>query len=216
MSKAVLLIGSILLLAVGAKPLLAQGAYGPELANLREDVRALTKTVGELHLRLEQLERENGDLRAKNQGANKSYATVAQLNEAVADLNKLIKSSNAASQKDTLHQVSLQIEKLVKQTNANMEALAKSVGGRAAGGVSGGGGTGEKAASSPVTAPITFSDDFPKDSGVKYTVVKGDNLPGIAKKTGGKERDIRNANKIADPSKLQVGQVLWIPLDKKE
>jgi LysM repeat protein len=210
MSKAALLIGGLFLVAGSASSVSAQG-YGSDLANLREDVRALVKTVGELNLRLEQLERENSDLRAKNQGASRSYATVAQLNEAVADLNKLIKSSTAANQKEILQQVSVQIEKLVKQTNANMDALARSMGATRGGGAGGG----DKAAGSPVSAPVTFSDDFPT-TGVEYIVAKNDTLAVIAKKTGAREKDIRNANRIADPSKLQVGQKLFVPLAEKK
>jgi LysM repeat protein len=56
----------------------------------------------------------------------------------------------------------------------------------------------------------TFSDDFPKES-INYTVQKGETLAVIAKKTGAKQQDIINANKIADPSHIQVGQTLIIP-----
>lgn len=209
MPKAALLWGSILLVIAGLTPVQAQS--GAELASLREDVRALTRTVGELNLRLEQLERENSDLRAKNAGASRSYATVAQLNEAVADLTRLVKSSSAATKNETMQQVSAQLEKMAKQTNAAMQSLAKSMGARA-GSVSTGG---EKTGDSPVAPPApVFTDDYPKD-GIPYKVVKGDSLAIIAKKTGARERDIRNANKIADPSKLQVGQELFIPLKKE-
>jgi LysM repeat protein len=60
----------------------------------------------------------------------------------------------------------------------------------------------------PVQA--TFAENYPKD-GVSYTVQKGDTLPAIAKKTGGKVQDIINANKIADPSRIAAGQTLFIP-----
>jgi LysM repeat protein len=56
-----------------------------------------------------------------------------------------------------------------------------------------------------------FSDDFPKE-GVSYTVQKGDTLAVIAKKTGAKQQDIINANKLADPSKINLGQTLFIPV----
>ena len=39
----------------------------------------------------------------------------------------------------------------------------------------------------------------------------GDTLSKIAQKTGAKLSDIINANKIADPTKVQVGQQLFIP-----
>jgi LysM repeat protein len=33
----------------------------------------------------------------------------------------------------------------------------------------------------------------------------------IARKTGARAQDIINANKLADPSRIQAGQVLFIP-----
>jgi len=47
---------------------------------------------------------------------------------------------------------------------------------------------------------------------VSYTVQKGDTLAVIAKKTGARQQDIINANKLADPSKINLGQTLFIPV----
>ena len=47
--------------------------------------------------------------------------------------------------------------------------------------------------------------------GIVYTVQKGDTLAIIAKKTGAKQQDIVNANKLTDPSRITVGQQLFIP-----
>lgn len=162
-----------------------------ELANLREDVRGLTQRVGELSLRVEQLERENSDLRAKSGTTERNAVTATQLNDAVAELNATIKSATAASKQETLQQVAVQLEKLARQTNASLDSLAKNQATRA-------------------TVQTTFKDDFPKE-GVSYTVQKGDTLAVIAKKTGAKSADIINANKISDPSHILVGQTLFIP-----
>ena len=168
----------------------AQGT-GYELANMREDVRLLVQRMNEMQLRVEQLEKENQELRARANSQN--LATVAQLNEAVADLNRAIRSANNATKTETLQQVSAQIEKLAVQTNAAIDSLAKGV----------------NANRSPIAAP-TFTDDYPRE-GVTYTVQKGDSLASIAKKTGATPRDIINANKLADPSRIQAGQTLFIP-----
>ena len=65
-----------------------------------------------------------------------------------------------------------------------------------------------KGGGKPATAG--FTDDFPKD-GVSYTVQKGDTLATIARKTGARQQDIINANRLADPSRITVGQTLFIP-----
>lgn len=163
-----------------------------ELANLREDVRGLNQRLGELSLRMEQVERENEDLRRKQGAADKGHATIAQLNDAVADLNRVIKSAVASSKNETLQQVATQMERLGKQTNAALDSLAKAQATRPA-------------------VNTSFSEDFPKE-GVSYTVQKGDTLAVIARKTGAKQQDIINANKITDPSRIMLGQTLFIPV----
>jgi LysM repeat protein len=169
----------------------AQNSPQFEIANLREDVRGLTQRVGELTLRLEQLERENAELRHRSSVSDKSYATVAQLNAAVADMAQNIRTAVAGAKSETLQHVSSQLEKLGKQTNAALDSLAKTQATRPA-------------------VQTDFAEDYPKE-GVRYTVQKGDSLAGIAKKTGAKQQDIVNANKITDPSRIAVGQTLFIP-----
>lgn len=174
-----------------ASAALAQGTPTAfEVANLREDVRGLLQRVGELTLRVEQLERENNDLRLRASNATASYATVSQLNDAVAEMNRAVRAAVATSQRDTLQTVASQMEKLAQQTNAALDSLAKA----------------------QATRPVvqTFSESYPKE-GISYTVQKGDTLATIAKKTGAKTSDIVNANRLADPDRLNVGQVLFIP-----
>jgi LysM repeat protein len=169
----------------------AQSPSQLEFANLREDVRGLSQRVAELTLRLEQAERENAELRRRAAADAGARVTLAQLQEAVAEAGKSAREAIATSKTETLQHVAAQIEKLAKQTNAAIDSLAK--------------------ASAPRPAPtIKFAEDFPKE-GVSYTVQKGDTLAVIAKKTGAKQQDIVNANKLADPSRIVVGQTLFIP-----
>lgn len=172
--------------------LFAQVPQSPavELANLREDVRLLTQRLGELSLRVEQLEKENAELSKVAAGSQQNVATLSQLNTAIADLTRDIKAANAQTKSEVLTVVGTQMETLAKQTNAALDAMAKS--------------------RSAAPAPVAFSDNFPKE-GSTYTVQAGDTLSKIAQKTGGRVNDIINANKITDPTKVKVGQVLFIP-----
>ncbi len=158
-----------------------------DVANMRADMTLLTQRVGELSLRIEQLERDNAALRTQTANSAQAYATVQQLNDAIADLNRAIKASDAALAERT----AAQIKKLGDATNAALDSLSKGQAQRAA-------------------LPTTFSDKFPSE-GISYTVQKGDTLAVIARKTGSKSADIINANKISDPSKILVGQTLFIP-----
>jgi LysM repeat protein len=178
-------------------PVAAQGAgqvNSPafELASLREDVRLLTQRVGDLSLRVEQLERDNSDLRAK---PGTTYVTLVQLNEAIADIQRTLQGALHEQKRETLQQVSVQLEKLAKETQAAIDALARGM-----------------ATRPPVTTP-TFTENYSKE-GVSYTVQRGDTLSSIAQKNNARVQDIVNANKITDPTKIQVGQTLFIPQAK--
>ncbi|HEY5079652.1 MAG TPA: LysM peptidoglycan-binding domain-containing protein [Opitutaceae bacterium] len=171
-----------------------------EVADLHEDVQGLTQRLGELTLRVEQLEQENAALRTKVAGIDgaRDLVTTAQLNGAVADLNASIKSAVGSSRTEILQQVATQMEKLAKQTNAALDSIAKPA--------------------TPVQARPAQQGDAPKVSGesfskegVSYTVQKGDSVGLIAKKTGAKSQDIIDANKLSDPSRIQPGQVLFVP-----
>ncbi len=180
--------GLLLTAAVG----LSQGSsLQYEVANLREDVRGMVQQLGQLALRVEQLERENAQLRQSAADNAAAFATVEQLSDAMADLNRVAKAAAAESKADVLREMSKQMSKLAQQTNAAIDSLAKGMAQRP-------------------TVQTTFSNDFAQE-GISYTVQKGDTLSSIAKKTGSSLKDIINANRITDPTKIQVGQTLFIP-----
>lgn len=159
-----------------------------EVAGLRNDVQLLREQLGEMVMTVEQLRRENSSLQAK---ANQNYVTVAQLNETVADLNRSLQSGLATQKREVLQQVASQMERLGKQTQAALDAIARGQATRPA-------------------VQTDFKDDFPKQ-GVNYTVQAGDTLSAIAAKLNASVPDIINANRITDPTKIRVGQTLFIP-----
>ncbi|TVR46975.1 MAG: LysM peptidoglycan-binding domain-containing protein [Puniceicoccaceae bacterium] len=175
----------------GADPIAVQ------LANLREDIRIMDERMRTLRLEVEQLSRDNQRLReqvSRNERNLEGLATVSQLNQAIAGLARQMQDGDEAVRRDVIQQVTRQIEQLAKQTQTAIDALARSVSAR------------------PVQAapPPTFSEDYPRQ-GITYTVQRGDTLSSIASRHRSTVRDIQNANQIADPSRLQVGQVLFIP-----
>jgi len=179
------------LLALLAATAHAQDTTRIELANLRQDVALLTQKVGELTMTVEQLNRENTSLQAK---ASQSFVTLDQLNRAIAEMNRTMQAALGEQKRETLSQVSGQMERLAKQTQAAIDAVAKNQATRPA-------------------VQTTFSENFPKE-GINYTVQNGDSLSSIAQKTGAKLQDIVNANKISDPTRIRVGQTLFIPQGK--
>jgi LysM repeat protein len=183
-----------LLLAITAPSLSAQ----TDVADMREDIRGLTQRLNDLSLRVEQLEHDNAELRAKVSGGGaRDLVTTVQLNGAVAALNDSVRAAVASSRTEILTQVADQMANLARQTNAALDAMAKAsapVPVHAA-----------PAAAEPAAAATTSKE------GVNYAVQRGDSIGGIARKTGARSADIIAANRLADPSKIIVGQVLFIP-----
>lgn len=189
MKKSALIVGLGLVWATcGWAQQVPANNLGGVVAGLREDVRLLSQQIGSMALRIEQLERDNARLQQSTNGLDRTYATVAQLNEAVAELNQSIRSGDTT----TRSQMQAAIEKLALQTNAAVDSLAKGMAQR-----------------SVISTP-TFTDDFPKE-GLSYTVQKGDTLSSIASRFNASVKNIQNANRISDPTKIQVGQTLFIP-----
>ncbi|AHF90600.1 peptidoglycan-binding protein [Opitutaceae bacterium TAV5] len=192
--------GAGLLLAAVAGLSVARAQYqqpanpAADLAALRQEVALASENIRTLTSRVEQLESENARLRQQITSSGQSYASTSYVNESVNETSRLLKAAIAQSKSDTLQQVGTQMEKLARETNAAIDSIAKSVNSRPP----------------PVSSPPQFDPNFPKE-GIEYVVQRGDTLSSIAAKTGGKTKDIINANRIADPTKLQVGQKLFIP-----
>ncbi len=178
----------IVLLILGLIP--AWGQSNVEFANLREDVRLLSQRVGELMLRVEQLERENGELRQQADGAARELVTVAQMNEMLADINRSVKAMVAAAKVESTELINRRIEQLAQQTDQAIAAVNRAQGTR-------------------ITAPPRTVDATTK--GISYTVQKGDTLSLIARKTGSRLQDILAANNLSEASTIIPGQVLFIP-----
>lgn len=177
-----------LLFATYAEAQTSQSSLGAQVAGMRQDVQILVQQVGALNLRIEQLERENAALLGSTKGMDRKYATVAQLNEAIAELNQALTSGDAKTQA----RAAQAIQELAAATNASVASVAQGI-----------------SQARTVTTP-TFNTDFEK-TGVTYTMQKGDTISRVAARFNSSVKDIINANKIVSPEKVQIGQTLFIP-----
>lgn len=164
-----------------------------QIASIEEDIRVLDERTRGLSLQIEQITRENTQLREKMDRVDeltKSIVTVAELNRAVAEATRGYQSGD----REMLLKVTKQVEQLAKQTQAAIDSLAAGVASRPSG-----------------TKPkVNFTEDYPKN-GIMYTVQSGDTLSSIATRFDSTIGWIKNANKISEPRDLQVGQTLFIP-----
>jgi LysM repeat protein len=170
-----------------------------EVAGLHEDVQGLTQRVNDLSLRVEQLEHDNALLKARidSSARPKDAVTAEQLNGAVADLNASIKAAVDSSRTQILQTVATQMENLAKQTNQALDSVARN--------------SPAVQTVAPAQAQPSRQEEAGGRQGGSYTVQKGDTVGLIARKTGARVQDIVDANKLLDPSRIQVGQVLIIP-----
>ena len=169
-----------------------------QLANLTQDVRLMNRNLGALQVELEQLKRENAQL--KNSLVSQKALTDAvnemkvSLNANVAALRKDFETADEKQKEAIVREVSKQITDLAKQMQETLDSFGDFAGFQGSG-----------------TPAIQFSDDFPPN-GVAYEVQRGDTLSGIAKKFGSSVRDIQNANRIAQPQNLKAGDTIFVPI----
>lgn len=158
----------------------------------------MSQQVKTLRLEIEQMQRENKQLRAQLAAATSSSQTDAQisnLSSAIEAVRREFKAADAAQKEQILSEMNRQMQALAKETEGAIKTVAEAVG------------------SEPqVETPVHFSSDYPK-TGVTYTVRSGDTLSKIAREHDSNIKHIQNANKIVNPARdLQVGQTIFIPI----
>jgi nucleoid-associated protein YgaU len=176
------------------------------VAGLAEDVKRIERQVGQLRLAVEQLQAENRALRGSLEELRRNQ------NEVNAAINRLLAEGPSSPRlREQWEAADEELKQaLVEEVGRQMKTLAERVDatlanqGRPSPPRTGGGGE-----------PVRFEDDFPR-TGIEYTVQGGDTLSGLAQKFGSSVRDIQNANRIADPARLQVGRVIFIPQAETE
>ncbi len=173
-------------------------------AGVTQDIQLLKQQLGELQLEMERLTRENESLtlrlrRIEAQSGSDPVVVRSTLNKELSALRTEFNRLNKTQQEAILAKVSAQIKALAKETQKSINSV----------------GSGSVGTGSTTEKVVTFSEDYPK-SGVMYQVQGGDTLSKIAQNHGSSISFIKNANKIVDARKLQVGQTLFIPIKGAE
>lgn len=63
--------------------------------------------------------------------------------------------------------------------------------------------------------PDWFGSGRPPGKGYEYKIIQGDTLWAISRKTGVDVNTLARNNRLKNPDRLEVGQILWIPGEKK-
>ena len=171
------------------------------LADLRQDMRLFERTVNALRLEVDQLRTENQSLRNRLAGAESLKAQVTVVNEnlltEVSKLERSIAAGDAETRKLILTEVKKQIKALGDQTSRTLDSISNAL-------------NSQPSVATP-QGQIGFDNNYPEELGVVHEVQPGDTLSGIASKHKSRVIWIQKANTIADPTKIQVGQTLFIP-----
>ena len=188
-----------------------------KVVSLYQDVSLLTEQLGQLKLELESVRRENQQLiqeldenrKSQNQlveGVNQFFEN---LEERLGRIETEVSKGNSNTDKNQIvTEVSAQINQLAVRTQEAIDVLAKSLDE-----VRMGKAKIKKSTHSNYSVSNenpTFNNDYPKN-GIPYEVQSGDSLSKIASKYKSKVSYIINANRLANPNALQVGQTLFIP-----
>jgi membrane-bound lytic murein transglycosylase D len=119
-----------------------------------------------------------------------------------------------ASAQDAVQAELAQLRKQVEQQNAKIDALTDQIA-RLNVRLDNAG----LVPSAPIARPVEVAAPVPRvlaDAPKVHIVVKGDSLEKIAKQHGTTIADLQKLNSITDPKKLQIGQQLVLPPEKKE
>lgn len=170
-----------------------------QVANMGEDLRILDEAIRSMRVELDNMRRENGQLREQVSGYETrignsmgQLATIGQVNEAVAKAVTALELRDERMKNEIILKVNQEITEFAN-------SVKKSIGGMP-----------EASAKPDPTLRKSFPKNFP-DTGTPYVVRAGDTLSSIAKTFGSSVDWIQNANKIASPRHLQAGRTLFIP-----
>jgi len=169
-----------------------------EVANLTQDVRALQGLLGTLRIEIEDLQRQNAQLRASLTNVKASQSgdstILRQVDARLAAMKAELLNEDAETRKEIIASVKKQMDSLASQVQESLRKIAGASSGRAT-----------------TTPPKPFTEEYPKN-GIMYLVKSGDTLSGIASQHNSRVTWIRSANKIVDASRdLHAGDTIFVP-----
>lgn len=176
------------------------------LAAMSDDIEALKRQLGQLRLDVQNLQQENDSLRKQivsqaDINASVQNAVAKYRDDTNKAINQAITQANGDLRKDIVAAVTKQIEALARDTNTQLQTLAKAIG-----------------KPPPVSSHVTATDPNqtpppPSNEKVELYVVKaGESISKIAARYHVSVAEIGRVNPTLDLNKVREGQQVAIPL----
>lgn len=178
------------------------GSAQAQSTSVRSQIAELSQRFIELEQKYNLIKLEVGNLTAENNRLKQEVA-ILKANDSGKNVENVVNAKLNTHKKDTELYVKEQYEKMLKALSNQIPNISTA-----------------SIKSAPTSHTITasnsfnFSNDFPRNGNI-YIVQTGDTLSRIASRFGSTIKHIQNANKIANANSVQVGQKLFIPVEKK-
>lgn len=187
-------------LGLCVSPHIVFGNVNVQLANLKQDMELFSRQAVGLRSEVELLRRENAQLRVSVEQLSRRQNSASGTNQGLTQqVDARLQALERRSSQGEKKQIALQqnIDKKLKDLIAEMNRAISQV---------------NKSSSSASPAPAkTFSSDYPQKKGFVHTVASGETVSSVAQKYKSKIKWIIDANKIVDPTKVFVGEELFVP-----
>jgi LysM repeat protein len=202
-----------ILLLLALAPLAVRAQSAGVVAGLQQDVAALRDEVRLLRAEIEEVKEAQTRIRSSDtpaKAAPSASADLGAVNARIAAVESAAASARRSDKAELLTEVDRKVETLAGRVNKALADQTKQVNDALRSG------TAARATETPATPkpdttkPVETPGDMPK-TGVRYTVVPGDSVNKIAKKTGSKPAWILAANSLRSNADLKAGATIFIP-----
>jgi LysM repeat protein len=176
-----------------------------QASSVRNQMADLSQRFVELEQQYNLMKLQVDNLVAEN---NRLKQDIAQMKKgsSTEQVEALIKARLDAQKRETDQLVKDQYERVLQMIAARLDGVSVA---RTSATI-----TPTTTQTSPTATSPSPTGDFPRN-GVVYTVQSGDTLSKIATQHGSTVRFIQDANNITNPNTVQVGQKLFIPIEKR-
>lgn len=180
-------------------PSVVFGKVNVQLANLKQDMELVSRELAGLRTEVELLRRENAQLRVSVEQLSRRQNSASGVNQGLTQqVDARLQALESGASQGKKDQITLRknIDKKLNDLIAEMNKAISQVN--------------KSSSPAPSTPAKSFSSDYPQ-KGFVHKVERGETVSSVALKYKSKIKWIIDANQIGDPTKVFVGEELFVP-----